>query len=82
MIETIEKYGYTVMVILGIIVKNHGPFSWGEDAVVSVYKAVVMEEVANMDFRTLMLNPENNMVQYVLDKHYFRKHGPKTYYGQ
>lgn len=81
-IETIEKYGYTVMMILEIIVKNHGPFSRGEDAVISVYKAVVMEEVSNMDFRTLMLNPESNMAQYVLDKYYFRKHGPKAYYGQ
>ncbi|MDC7245971.1 MAG: L-ribulose-5-phosphate 4-epimerase [Sphaerochaetaceae bacterium] len=81
-IETIRKCGYNVMQIPGIIVKNHGPFSWGSDGADSVYKAVVMEEVANMDFRTLMLNPESSMAQYVLDKHYFRKHGAKAYYGQ
>ncbi|MGD1833634.1 MAG: L-ribulose-5-phosphate 4-epimerase [Sphaerochaetaceae bacterium] len=81
-IETIRKCGYNVMQIPGIIVKNHGPFSWGVDGADSVYKAVVMEEVANMDFRTLMLNPESSMAQYVLDKHYFRKHGAKAYYGQ
>ncbi len=81
-IETIKKCGYNVMQIPGIIVKNHGPFSWGVDGADSVYKAVVMEEVANMDFRTLMLNPNSSMAQYILDKHYFRKHGSKAYYGQ
>jgi len=81
-IETINNCDYNVLQIPGIIVKNHGPFSWGIDAADSVYKAVVMEEVANMDFRTLMLNPESSMAQYVLDKHYFRKHGSKAYYGQ
>jgi len=81
-IETIRNYGYNVMDIPGIIVKNHGPFSWGKDAADSVYKAVVMEEVANMDIKTLMLNPNSHMAQYVLDKHYFRKHGAKAYYGQ
>jgi L-ribulose-5-phosphate 4-epimerase len=81
-VETINKYGYNVMQIPGIIVKNHGPFSWGVDGADSVYKAVVMEEVANMDFRTLQLNPNSSMAQYILDKHYFRKHGSKAYYGQ
>ena len=81
-IETIKKHGYNVMAIPGIVVKNHGPFAWGKDAADSVYKAVVMEEVANMDLKTLLLNPESCMAQYILDKHYFRKHGPKAYYGQ
>ncbi len=81
-IETIKQYGYDVLAIPGIVVKNHGPFSWGTDAADSVYKAVVMEEVANMDIRTLQLNPNSSMAQYILDKHYFRKHGPKAYYGQ
>ena len=81
-IETIKKGGYNVLDIPGIIVKNHGPFSWGVDGADSVYKAVVMEEVANIDFRTLLLNPNSTMAQYILDKHYFRKHGPKAYYGQ
>lgn len=44
--------------------------------------AVVMEKVAEMDLKTLMLNPNAEMKQYVLDKHYMRKHGPNAYYGQ
>lgn len=81
-IETIKKHGYNVMAIPGIVVKNHGPFAWGKDAADSVYKAVVMEEVANMDLKTLLLNHDSCMAQYILDKHFFRKHGPKAYYGQ
>ncbi|RMC92301.1 L-ribulose-5-phosphate 4-epimerase [Clostridium autoethanogenum] len=68
--------------IPGIIVKNHGPFAWGIDAANSVYNAVVMEKVAEMDIKTLLLNPNSSMSQYILDKHYMRKHGPKAYYGQ
>lgn len=66
----------------GIVVRNHGPFSWGLNAADSVYHAVVMEQVAEMDLKTLLLNPEASMKQYVLDRHFMRKHGNKAYYGQ
>ena len=62
--------------------KNHGPFAWGKDATASVYHAVVMEKVAEMDLKTLLINPSARMQQYILDKHYMRKHGPNAYYGQ
>lgn len=81
-IEEIEKRGYDVMSIPGIVVKNHGPFSWGKDAVSSVYHAVVLDKVAEMDIKTLVINKNAEMKQYVLDKHYSRKHGPNAYYGQ
>lgn len=81
-VETIRDSGYEVLSIPGIIVKNHGPFTWGVNAEDAVYKAVVMEEVANIAFKTLQLNADSSMPQYVLDKHYFRKHGSKAYYGQ
>jgi len=81
-VETVKERGYDPMAIPGINVKNHGPFSWGKDAANAVYNAVVMENVAHMAIKTLMLNRESNMAQYVLDKHYFRKHGPNAYYGQ
>lgn len=81
-IEEVEKRGYDVMSIPGIVVKNHGPFSWGKDAASSVYHAVVLEKVAEMDIKTLVINKNANMKQYVLDKHYLRKHGPNAYYGQ
>ncbi len=81
-VETIRARGYDPMAIPAINVKNHGPFAWGKDAANSVYNAVVMENVASMAIKTLMLNRDSNMAQYVLDKHYFRKHGPNAYYGQ
>ncbi|MCM1364085.1 MAG: L-ribulose-5-phosphate 4-epimerase [Faecalibacterium sp.] len=81
-VETIIEKGYDPMAIPGIIVKNHGPFSWGKNAADSVYNAVVMEKVAEMDIKTLMLNPQSSMTQYILDKHYNRKHGANAYYGQ
>lgn len=70
------------MIVPGILVKNHGPFAWGKDAAIAVYNAVVLEKIAEMDLKTLILNPNSNVQQYVLDKHYMRKHGPDAYYGQ
>ena len=81
-IETIDELGYDPMAIPGIVVKNHGPFAWGKSPANAVYNAVVMETVAEMDLRTLMLNPDASIAKYVLDKHYMRKHGPNAYYGQ
>ena len=69
--------------IPGALVRNHGPFSWGKDCNEAVYHAVVMEECAKMAFRTEMLQPGvREAPQYLLDKHYMRKHGPNAYYGQ
>ena len=67
----------------GVLVKNHGPFSWGNSAYNAVHNAVVMEEVAFMDWHAMVLNPKAEEVPfYLLDKHYFRKHGANAYYGQ
>lgn len=81
-VECINKRGIDPMAVPGIVVKNHGPFSWGKDADAAVYHAVVLETVAEMALRSLLLNPDASMQQYVLDKHYMRKHGPNAYYGQ
>ncbi|MCQ2434089.1 MAG: L-ribulose-5-phosphate 4-epimerase [Oscillospiraceae bacterium] len=81
-VETLQGRKIDPMAVPGIVVRNHGPFSWGKDAAASVYHAVVMETVAEMDLKTLMLNPDAAISQYVLDKHYMRKHGPNAYYGQ
>ena len=70
------------LAIPGMLIKNHGPFSWGKDAAASVYHAVVLEKVAEMAYHSLMLNPESEIKQYLLDKHYLRKHGANAYYGQ
>ncbi len=67
----------------GVLVRNHGPFSWGKDAADAVHNAVVLEEVAFMAFHALMLEPSAPEVpQALLDKHYLRKHGKNAYYGQ
>lgn len=66
----------------GILVKNHGPFSWGKDADQAVYNAVVMEQVAKMAFISLSVNPDTTMNPLLVEKHFSRKHGPNAYYGQ
>ncbi|MBQ6215270.1 MAG: L-ribulose-5-phosphate 4-epimerase [Oscillospiraceae bacterium] len=67
----------------GVLVYSHGPFSWGTDPKNAVHNAVVMEEVAFMDWHALMINPEHrDMQKTLLDKHYLRKHGANAYYGQ
>lgn len=81
-VETLRQLAIDPLAVPGIVVKNHGPFTWGKDAAASVYHAVVMEKVAEMDLKTLLLNPDAGLAQYVLDKHYMRKHGPNAYYGQ
>lgn len=65
-----------------ILVAGHGPFTWGKDAAAAVYHAVVLETVAQMAYRTLMLNPQAQLPHYVLKKHFERKHGLHAYYGQ
>jgi len=67
----------------GVVVHSHGPFAWGKDAMDAVHNAVVMEEVAFMDWHAMMINPEHGrMQQELLDKHFLRKHGKNAYYGQ
>ena len=62
---------------------SHGPFTWGIDPMDAVHNAVVLEEVAFMNFQPLMLEPGiPPMQQELLDKHYLRKHGANAYYGQ
>jgi L-ribulose-5-phosphate 4-epimerase len=66
-----------------VLVYSHGPFAWGKDPMDAVHNAVVLEEVAFMNFHTIVLAPEiPSMQQELLDKHYLRKHGANAYYGQ
>lgn len=81
-IECINERTINPVAVPGILVRNHGPFSWGKNATDSVYHAVVMETVAEMGLKTKLLNPEASISQYILDKHFMRKHGPYAYYGQ
>lgn len=81
-VECFEERKLDPAAVPGVLVRNHGPFAWGQDAASSVYHAVVMEVVADMNLKTLRLNPAASMPPYILDKHYKRKHGPDAYYGQ
>ena len=78
-VETVSNYN----AIPAILVKNHGPFTWGNSPEKAVENAVTLEEVAKMATLTEKLNPKTKRVdQFLLDKHYFRKHGKNAYYGQ
>jgi L-ribulose-5-phosphate 4-epimerase len=68
--------------IPGVLVKNHGPFSWGKNAHDAVHNAVVMEQVAKMAYIAYGVNPELTMNKNLIKKHFYRKHGPDAYYGQ
>lgn len=69
--------------IPGVLVHSHGPFTWGSDPMDALHNAVVLEELAMMNFHVLMLKSDiPAMQQVLLDKHYLRKHGNHAYYGQ
>lgn len=74
-----KDYKYTP----GVLVAGHGPFTWGTDSALAVYNSVVLEEVAKMALNTLQVKGEmKGIPDYLLNKHFYRKHGKKAYYGQ
>lgn len=80
-IETFK--GKNPVFVPAVLCKNHGPFTWGKDAAEAVHNAVVLEEVAKMNFMTELLKPEVEAAPECLqNKHFLRKHGPGAYYGQ
>jgi L-ribulose-5-phosphate 4-epimerase len=67
----------------GVLVAGHAPFAWGKNAGDSVRNALILEKVAEMEFKTKLLNPDvPELPAYISEKHYLRKHGPNAYYGQ
>lgn len=67
----------------GMVVYQHGPFSWGKDAHDAVHNAVVLEEVAKMAWIARGINPHLKPIDcYLMNQHYLRKHGPDAWYGQ
>ena len=66
-----------------VLVKGHAPFCWGRNAQESVNNSLALERAAQMAFAALQINPEMSALpDYILEKHYKRKHGPDAYYGQ
>ena len=82
-LEELEVRNIEPLSIPGVLVASHGPFSWGKDPKNAVHNAVVLEEVSKMNFISQSLSPNVDRINdYILDKHYLRKHGEKAYYGQ
>ena len=81
-VERFQKDGINPDHTPGVLVKNHGPFSWGTSPAGAVYNAKVMEQCAQMAFISYTVNPETRMNPLLIEKHYMRKHGPNAYYGQ
>lgn len=69
--------------IPAVLVKSHGPFIFGKDAIDCVYNSIVLEEIAKINYITQNINQYvKDVPQYILNKHYLRKHGEHAYYGQ
>lgn len=81
-VECFRERGIFPSDVPAVLVRGHGPFAWGRDAAQAVYHAVVLETVAEMALKTLLLRQNAALPGYILDKHYRRKHGPGAYYGQ
>ena len=82
-VRTFEHLCLDPAAIPGVLVKQHGPFTWGTTPEKAVENAKILEVVAQMNYHALMLTHADIRVpQYLLDKHYLRKHGKHAYYGQ
>ena len=81
-VSCFKKEKINPLYLPAVLVKNHGPFVFGKDAKDSVHNAVILEEVAKMNINTLLINNKPSMKQYILDKHFYRKHGKYATYGQ
>lgn len=67
----------------GVLVAGHAPFTWGKNAAEAVEHADVLEYIARLAFRSVLLGaPESGIPGYVSEHHYLRKHGPRATYGQ
>ena len=82
-VEQFRKRNYNPDAVNMVLVGGHGPFAWGATAAKAVYNGVVIEEVCKMALNTICINPGAlPLPDYIIRKHYERKHGPNAYYGQ
>ena len=80
--ECIRENGYQVDDIPGVLVHSHGPFTWGSDPMNAVESMVILETISELALKTLQLNPDAVIDDYLVKKHYDRKYGQDAYYGQ
>lgn len=81
--ETFKTQAISPEEVPAVLVANHAPFTWGRDAGHAIELARVLELVARLDWRARIMAPDAPRPdQFLIDKHYFRKHGNTAYYGQ
>ena len=80
--ETFEKNNINYEYCPGCLVAYHGPFVWGNSVKDALENAVILEEIAKMNLLTLLAGEASRIPDYLLDKHFLRKHGKDAYYGQ
>jgi len=82
-IETFKKLNLNPVYSPMVLVGGHGPFTWGASAAKSVYNSTILEEICKMALLTLTIDPHvKPLPEYIVKKHWERKHGPGAYYGQ
>jgi L-ribulose-5-phosphate 4-epimerase len=82
-VETFRKGKLDPADIPGVLVANHGPFTWGDDAFAAVERALVLEQLARMEITLRLVAPDAPRPdQFLVEKHFGRKHGTDAYYGQ
>ncbi|HVO35384.1 MAG TPA: L-ribulose-5-phosphate 4-epimerase AraD [Gemmatimonadales bacterium] len=82
-VETFRKGRLDPAEIPGVLVANHGPFTWGDDAFAAVERALVLEQLARMEIAQRLVAPDPPRPdQFLVEKHFGRKHGKGAYYGQ
>jgi len=82
-LNCLQERGLSYKDLEMILVGNHAPFSWGINAEKAVYNSAVLEAIAQMAFLTEQINPKAvRLKEALIRKHYERKHGPDSYYGQ
>jgi L-ribulose-5-phosphate 4-epimerase len=80
-VETFKNISYEEIEM--VLVACHGPFTWGRTADEAVSNSVILEELAKMARMTIQINPDvKRLKKSLIDKHYQRKHGKDSYYGQ
>lgn len=82
-VETFKERALKANEVPGVLVYGHGPFTWGDSPMKAVENSLILDEICLMAKENEQINPDIcEIPQYLLDKHYYRKHGEHAYYGQ